>query len=67
MALSSIKAEYYALSQVFKETIWLRKLFIDLGLHTATMKISISIDLMKINADNTGAIKTAENLIENKL
>ena len=66
VALFTIEAEYYALSQAVKEATWLRKLFTDLGLHTATAKIPISIDSMKINADSTGAIKMAENPIESK-
>src|SRR5436189_5892955 len=44
VALFTIEAEYYALSQAVKEATWLRKLFTDLGLHTATAKIPISID-----------------------
>jgi len=66
VALSTTEAEYYALSQAVKEATWLRKLFTDLELYTTTTKIPISIDPVKINADSTGAIKTAENPIESE-
>ena len=66
VALSTTEAEYYALSQAVKEATWLRKLFTDLGLYTTTTKIPISIDPVKINADSTEAIKTAENPIESE-
>ncbi len=66
MTLFTTEAEYYALSQAVKKTTWLRKLFTNLELYTTTTKIPIFIDPVKINANSTEAIKTAENLIESE-
>jgi len=52
VALSTMKAEYMALTEAMKETIWLQGLLIDLG---------IDRDLLKINCDSMSAIYLAKN------
>ena len=66
MTLFTTETEYYALSQIVKETMWLQKLFINLELYTITTKIFIFINSVKINTDSTEVIKTAENLIKSE-
>ena len=60
MALFTTEAEYYALSQAIKEASWLRKLLAYLNIYSFNPPTPI-----RIFEDNTGIIKTAENLIEN--
>ena len=66
VALFITEAEYYALSQMIKKTMWLWKLFTNLELYTTTTKISIFIDPVKINTDSTKVIKMMKNFIESE-
>lgn len=55
VALSSMEAEYIALTQAVKEVLWLRTLFIELGAPRHAKEISA------IYCDNQGAIALSKN------
>jgi len=52
IALSTVEAEYMAMMEAMKETIWLQGLFDDLG---------IDQDLLKINCDSMSTIYLTNN------
>ncbi|GJX38401.1 retrovirus-related pol polyprotein from transposon TNT 1-94 [Tanacetum coccineum] len=52
VALSTIEAEYMALTEAVKETIWLRGLLEELG---------VELNTMAVNCDNQGAIHLSRN------
>jgi hypothetical protein len=54
VALSTTEAEYLALGQAAKESIWLKKLLTELGFHQKDRPI-------EINSDNQGAIALTKN------
>jgi len=54
VALSTIEAEYVAMTEAMKETIWLQGLLDDL---------QINHDLLKINCDSMSAIYLAKNQV----
>ena len=54
VALSTMEAEYMAMTEAMKEAIWLQKLFDDL---------EIDHDLLKINCDSMSAIYLTKNQV----
>ena len=56
ITLSSTKAEYYALTETAKETIWIQSLLIELGYNRKDIR------LLLVYRDNTRSLAIAENL-----
>ena len=54
VALSTIEAEYMAMTEAMKEALWLQDLLDDLG---------VDQDLLKINCDSMSAIYLAKNQV----